>query len=971
MKRFLTILLGLLSACMASAQIVNGPGGGGGSGCSGAGTVGYVATATSNGTPPTCDWETIGGASVSADTIKNAWYISDGGAANAITGTTSTAFPGAYATGQAIIVKMAATNTAATTINVNSLGTKAVTKSGTTALAAGNLVTGRVYLMVYDGTEFQVLAFTILAADVPTLNQSTTANAGTATALAANPSNCSAGSIPRGIDASGTAEGCAAISLTADVSGLLPAANLVNAGVHTGDAVGTFPAVTLNTVNSNVGTFGDSTHIAQVIVNAKGLVTAVSNVAVSGGGGTGCIPSGTINQILVDSGSGACTSSGVTIDPTAGVAGGIAMPQGTPATAPTSSVGFQAPASVTTKFMMNLPAAPVTGFVYNTGTTDPSVISFQSNTAATALLNDCSGLAKGLVPTPPNNTTTFLRGDCTFATPADGGTVTSSGSPAIHQVPVFTTGTDIKGIAVGATDKPLVGVSSNDPVFSKLTLTNPATAATLTIADGKTLISSNTLTLTATDGSTLAIGGGGTLGSNAYTSTAYAPLASPTFTGTPAAPTPAATDNSTTIPTTAYVTTAITNAVNAAAGRDLVQAATAAVLPNTPSFTHVDSGIGSFLTSSTNSVLVVDGYTPILNDRILVKNQATAANNGIYKVTQLGIAAVTPWIMLRALDYDQASDMNNTIVPVANNGTANPLTSWIMTATVATVDTDAVNFVAFTPNGANLVTAVSPGAGLCHFAGSTQTCTSSAVVEADITLANNTTNNVSTSKHGFAPILPNDATKYLDGTGAYSVPSGGGGGGDTCLANATSPGLPVGALPTIEGYPGGASVNQFGPGNVGANIAISVRVHIPCTFTPSKISFALVTATATANVHLSANLYSTTGTLLISSGVLSGNGGTTVRSDTTGVKTLTASTSPAATGLGSSIAAGDYIVVVTSDEATSKFAAAIQETYMTDLISASVASSGLATATSGGAPNSTLGTITYGQEYLPLITFDK
>ena len=52
----------------------------------------------------------------------------------------------------------------------------------------------------------------------------------------------------------------------------------------------------------------------------------------------------------------------------------------------------------------------------------------------------------------------------------------------------------------------------------------------------------------------------------------------------------------------------------------------------------------------------------------------------------------------------------------------------------------------------------------------------SAVVEADITLANNTTNNVSISKHGFVPIAPNDATKFLDGTGAFSVPAGGGGG---------------------------------------------------------------------------------------------------------------------------------------------------------------------------------------------------
>ena len=45
--------------------------------------------------------------------------------------------------------------------------------------------------------------------------------------------------------------------------------------------------------------------------------------------------------------------------------------------------------------------------------------------------------------------------------------------------------------------------------------------------------------------------------------------------------------------------------------------------------------------------------------------------------------------------------------------------------------------------------------------------------EADLSLSDITTNNVSTSKHGFAPKAPNDATKYLDGTGAYSVPGGG------------------------------------------------------------------------------------------------------------------------------------------------------------------------------------------------------
>lgn len=40
-----------------------------------------------------------------------------------------------------------------------------------------------------------------------------------------------------------------------------------------------------------------------------------------------------------------------------------------------------------------------------------------------------------------------------------------------------------------------------------------------------------------------------------------------------------------------------------------------------------------------------------------------------------------------------------------------------------------------------------------------------------------TTLNVSTSAHGLTPKLPNDSTKFLDGTGTWSVPAGGGGGG--------------------------------------------------------------------------------------------------------------------------------------------------------------------------------------------------
>lgn len=50
------------------------------------------------------------------------------------------------------------------------------------------------------------------------------------------------------------------------------------------------------------------------------------------------------------------------------------------------------------------------------------------------------------------------------------------------------------------------------------------------------------------------------------------------------------------------------------------------------------------------------------------------------------------------------------------------------------------------------------------------------VADADLLTTDVTTNNVSTSKHGFAPKGDGDTSKFLNANGAYSVPPGGGGG---------------------------------------------------------------------------------------------------------------------------------------------------------------------------------------------------
>ena len=159
-RKYLCILFGIaIFAIPARAQFGNSP-------CqlTNSPVTGYVLTAT---TGFSCTWQSAGSASVDNNAIKNAWYLTDTGTANAVTGTTSTTYPAAYAAGQAVIFKANATNTGATTIKIGSLATVNLTKDGATALAAGNKVSGTIYIAAYDGTEFQLIGFTLVSADVP------------------------------------------------------------------------------------------------------------------------------------------------------------------------------------------------------------------------------------------------------------------------------------------------------------------------------------------------------------------------------------------------------------------------------------------------------------------------------------------------------------------------------------------------------------------------------------------------------------------------------------------------------------------------------------------------------------------------------------------------------------------------------------------------------------------------------------
>ena len=75
---------------------------------------------------------------------------------NTITGIAALSMS-ALAAGQTFRFVAAATNTGAVTLNINSIGAKAITKNGTTALTANDIVINSVIEVIYDGTQFQLL----------------------------------------------------------------------------------------------------------------------------------------------------------------------------------------------------------------------------------------------------------------------------------------------------------------------------------------------------------------------------------------------------------------------------------------------------------------------------------------------------------------------------------------------------------------------------------------------------------------------------------------------------------------------------------------------------------------------------------------------------------------------------------------------------------------------------------------------
>lgn len=125
--------------------------------------------------------------------------------------------------------------------------------------------------------------------------------------------------------------------------------------------------------------------------------------------------------------------------------------------------------------------------------------------------------------------------------------------------------------------------------------------------------------------------------------------------------------------------------------KDPVAAATTADLPT-------DAIVAGVLTATAVgniNAAGIDGVTTlIVGSRILVKDQAVAAENGIFQVTTVGDGA-TKYVLTRTSDANEASELTVGCYTFVQSGTANVSTSWVQELAVVTVDTSAVEWNLF------------------------------------------------------------------------------------------------------------------------------------------------------------------------------------------------------------------------------------------------------------------------------------
>jgi hypothetical protein len=487
---------------------------------------------------------------------------------------------------------------------------------------------------------------------------------------------------------------------------------------------GTINLATQSSVTA--GTYGDTTHIPQVTINSKGIVTSVSNVSVS-------IP----NAVVVAAGSNVTVGSATTGGTTTYTVNG--QPSGTGTVTSVNATGSNG---------VSVTGGPITGsgsLSITLGAITPTSVAATGTISATNFSGTHSGNSSG---TNTGDQTITLTGDVTGSgtgsITATLGSVVTAGT--YNQVVVGTKGLVTSGNNVGyLTSNQTITISGDasgaGSTAIALTLgTSGVTAGTYgdtthiptVVVNAKglvTSISTNAITYGTGSVTNIATGTGltggpitntgtiamGTSGVSAGTygaGTTFPQIIVDTLGRVTSATTVAlgsiASQGSNSVSITGGTITGLPTPVNSsdAATKSYVDSATAGLSAKgsvrlattgnnlTSTYSNGTSGVGATLTLTATGLLTIDQSTVVVGDRILVKDQTNGSENGIYSVTVAG-AVGTSAVLTRTTDFNSTSTVFNGAYTVVETGTINKGTLWLLTSNgeqTYTIGTTALSF---------------------------------------------------------------------------------------------------------------------------------------------------------------------------------------------------------------------------------------------------------------------------------------
>jgi len=139
----------------------------------------------------------------------------------------------------------------------------------------------------------------------------------------------------------------------------------------------------------------------------------------------------------------------------------------------------------------------------------------------------------------------------------------------------------------------------------------------------------------------------------------------------------------------------------------VVYATTTSIFGSGYTYNNGTSGVGATITAGSNGALSIDGSTPTVGARVLIKNEVgafvnntteSAAFNGIYLVTIVGSGAAA-FVLTRTTDFDVGTEMAGAFTFV-EQGTTNADTGWVCTANnPITVGTTQITWTQFSSAG--------------------------------------------------------------------------------------------------------------------------------------------------------------------------------------------------------------------------------------------------------------------------------